>query len=95
MGSSSTCTNWVTISELYQGKNGRGQNVLTWYASKPADKFHGDLQPLVTRLIKMAKTDFPKSSDYIGYMSLGTETYNSDDFVTFHVPELAIDVSRK
>lgn len=80
-------------SSLYTGENSNGQTVLTWYSSEPADKFHGDLNPLLDRLVEMAKTDFPTDSDYVGYMSLGTEAYSSDDYVTFHVPELSIEVS--
>lgn len=87
--------NCLLFSDLYVGKNGNGQNVLTWYSTKTADKFHGDLAPLVNRLVKLGKTNFPEDSDYIGYMSLGTETYSSDEYVTFHVPELSIDVSTK
>jgi hypothetical protein len=83
------------LSELYQGENGVGQKVLTWYSPTIANKFHGDLFKLVDRLIEMDEKDFPSSSDYIGYMSVGTETYSSDDFVTFHVPELAVDVHLK
>ncbi|KAI6778570.1 Glycosyl hydrolase family 12 [Emericellopsis cladophorae] len=80
---------------LYSGKNGVGQFVLTWYCEDPAPKFHGDLQPLVDRLVEMGDTNFPTESDYIGYMAVGTETYFSDDYVTFHVPQLAIDVHLK
>jgi len=84
-----------TEFRLYQGENGVGQQVLTWYSTSVANRFHGDLFKLVDRLIEMKETDFPTDSYYIGYMSVGTETYSSDDFVTFHVPELAIDVHLK
>lgn len=82
-------------SELYQGENGVGQKVLTWYSPTVSNRFHGDLFQLVDRLIEMGEKDFPSDSDYIGYLSVGTETYSSDDFVTFHVPELAVDVNLK
>ncbi|KAG9255594.1 concanavalin A-like lectin/glucanase domain-containing protein [Emericellopsis atlantica] len=84
-----------TKFKLYSGRNGADQFVLTWYAENPASKFHGDLMPLVDRLVEMGDTNFPTKSDYIGYMAVGTETYFSDDYVTFHVPQLAIDVHLK
>lgn len=82
-------------SELYQGKNGVGQQVLTWYSPTVSNRFHGDLFELVERLVEMGETDFPSETDYIGYMSVGTETYSAEDYVTFHVPELAVDVHLK
>lgn len=69
--------------------------MLTWYSESTADKFHGDLYPLVNRLVEMDRTNFPTKEDYIGYMSLGTEAYFSTEVVTFHVPELSIDVDTK
>lgn len=69
--------------------------MLTWYSPTVSNRFHEDLFKLVDRLIEMDEEDFPSESDYIGYMSVGTETYSADDFVTFHVPELAVDVHLK
>ena len=62
------------------------------------DSFTGNLYPLVEEVMKMGASsnsdysDFPSSSDYIGYMSWGTEAYYSEKNVTFNVPKLSIDI---
>ncbi|KFA66793.1 hypothetical protein S40285_08828 [Stachybotrys chlorohalonatus IBT 40285] len=81
-----------TEFSLYNGENSLGQKVHTWMSAEPAERFHGDLFVLVDHLMEMDNDDFPNRSDYIGYLSLGTEAYFSEEVVTFHVPELAIEV---
>ncbi|KAF4119934.1 Glycosyl hydrolase family 12 [Geosmithia morbida] len=81
-----------TTFSLYAGKNNIGQRVLTWYSQGTADRFHGDLMLFVNRLVELGETQFPTGDDYIGYASLGTETYWVSETVTFHVPTLAFDI---
>lgn len=77
---------------MYSGQNGLKQQVLTWYAETPTENFKGDIAPLMARLASMTGTNLPKGSDYLGYMSLGSEALSADVAVTFHVPTLSIDV---
>ncbi|KAL2761035.1 glycoside hydrolase family 12 protein [Sodiomyces alcalophilus JCM 7366] len=83
--------NGVSFS-LYVGRNSLKQNVLTWVASEPVEKFHGDLTPLLRRVLTGTGSFYPRDSDYIGYMGLGSEAYHANTPVTFHVSELAMDV---
>lgn len=87
----------VNFSSLYAGQNGLKQNVLTWYPDKPVYKFKGDLTPLIEEVLKVDGTKFPKAnfpsgSDYMGYLSLGSEALYAKKTVTFHVPKLSIDI---
>jgi hypothetical protein len=68
---------------------------LTWYVEKPAEKFDGDLWPLIEEILAMDNADYPSASDYIGYMSWGTEAYSVNTTVTFDVPNLSINVGKK
>jgi hypothetical protein len=90
-------------SDLYVGQNGNKQNVLTWVSEDTADRFHGDLEPLIAKILELeadppaaaagaTAVDYPSSADFLGYLSLGTEAYSSSDSVTFHVPSLSIDI---
>lgn len=81
-----------TTFNLYVDQNEQKQWVLTWVASAVTEKFHGDISPLLEDLLTMGKANFPSSSDYLGYLSLGTETFYVDAPVTFSVPSLSIDV---
>ena len=47
------------------------------------------------QLTSSSKADYPKASDYHGYMSLGSEALSANKTVTFHVPKLSIDVQKK
>ncbi|ROT41944.1 concanavalin A-like lectin/glucanase [Sodiomyces alkalinus F11] len=85
--------NGITFS-LYVGRNSLKQNVLTWVASETVEKFNADLTPLVQRVLSGTGSYYPLDSDYVGYMGLGSEAYHSNTAVTFHVPQLAIDVQR-
>lgn len=93
-----------TDFSLYVGQNGNKQNVLTWVSDTTTDRFHGDLEPLIAAILKLeanppaaaagaAAVSYPSSSDFLGYLSLGTEAYSSSDSVTFHVPALSIDIN--
>lgn len=81
--------------ELYSGQNDLGQKVHSWVAKEPAEKFHGDIFELVKLLLENDNPAYPNADDYIGTLQLGTEAYrtkSATSFVTFHVPQLAIDV---
>lgn len=66
---------------------------MTWYTSTPIEKFNGDISPLINSVFKLTATiDLPKSSDYLGYLALGSETFYVDKTVTFYVPQLSIDI---
>ncbi|CAK7226184.1 hypothetical protein SEUCBS140593_006155 [Sporothrix eucalyptigena] len=82
-----------TTFSLYYGTNSLKQNVLTWLASETTDDFNGDLLPLITKLFTLDNANFPSETDYLGYFAFGSEAYYSDDFVTFTVPHLSIDVT--
>ncbi|CAG7559681.1 unnamed protein product [Fusarium equiseti] len=84
-----------TEFKLYYDINQAKQKVLTWYVEKPAEKFDGDLWPLVEEILAMDNADYPSASDYIGYMSWGTEAYSVNTTVTFDVPNLSINVGKK
>jgi hypothetical protein len=81
--------------DLYTGENAAGQKVFTWYTETPLHKYNGDLMLLLDILLAKDDSDYPRSSDYIGYMSLGSEALSANKTVTFHVPKLAIDVQTK
>lgn len=82
-----------TTFNLYYGTNSLKQNVLTWSASETTDNFNGNLLPLITKLFTLGNANFPSATDYLGYFAFGSEAYYSNDFVTFAVPHLAIDVT--
>jgi hypothetical protein len=79
----------LASSDLYTGKNGKGQNVWTWVAATTTNRFVGDIRPILTEL---AGQNGPTGSDYLGYVSFGSEAYYSPQNVTFSVPELSIDI---
>ncbi|KAL5598514.1 hypothetical protein BROUX41_003549 [Berkeleyomyces rouxiae] len=84
----------VTFS-LYTGTNSHDQNVLSWVPADPVENMDADLLPLVTKTLSMTGDGFPKSTDYLGYLSIGSEAYYSNGFVTFTVSELSIDIRLK
>ncbi|KKA27203.1 hypothetical protein TD95_002094 [Thielaviopsis punctulata] len=77
---------------LYGGTNSLSQKVLTWMPASPVTKFDGDLMSLVNKTLSLTGEMYPSSSDYLGYLAIGSETYYSNDFVTFTVSDLAIDL---
>jgi hypothetical protein len=79
-------------SNLYAAQNGIGQNVMTWLASETTERFTNDIAPLLTQLTTMNSADFPAASDYLGYLSFGSEAFSSNSNVTFNVPLLSIDL---
>jgi hypothetical protein len=79
-------------SSLYVGQNSLDQNVLTWVASTTTDTFNGDILPLISALLTLDGASYPSKTDYLGYMAFGSEAYWSQDYVTFSVPTLSIDV---
>lgn len=81
-----------TTFSLYVEQNSLEQNVLTWVAENTTEKFHGDLEPLVARILEETGPRYPSASDYLGYMGLGSEALSADTTVTFHVPMLSIDI---
>ncbi|KAH7320773.1 concanavalin A-like lectin/glucanase domain-containing protein [Stachybotrys elegans] len=81
------------VFSLYNGENQYGQRVLTWVAEEPKERFNGDIFVLVDELLSMDRAGFPSSTDYIGYISVGTEAYaTTDSALTFHASNLAIDL---
>ncbi|KAF5003422.1 hypothetical protein FDECE_10019 [Fusarium decemcellulare] len=96
-GASPVATKKVNGTEfkLYVGTNDETkQKVLTWYVDDPVEKFKGDLAPLVNEILSMDDSDYPSPSDYLGYMSWGTEAYSVNTTVTFDVPSLSIDITK-
>ncbi|RDA88422.1 hypothetical protein CP532_5610 [Ophiocordyceps camponoti-leonardi (nom. inval.)] len=83
-----------TNFNLYVGQNDRKQHVLTWKATSMAHDFHGDISPLIQKVLETERKGFPSASDYLGYLSFGTEAYYSDTPVTFSVPSLSIDIRK-
>ncbi|KAL1862689.1 hypothetical protein VTK73DRAFT_6692 [Phialemonium thermophilum] len=82
-----------TTFSLYGGQNSANQlYVLTWVAQDPVEKLNTDISPLIKRILATSNDKFPKSSDYLGYIGLGSETLWAQDFVTFDVPKLAVDI---
>ncbi|KAH7123003.1 concanavalin A-like lectin/glucanase domain-containing protein [Dactylonectria macrodidyma] len=86
---------------LWYDSNQNDQFVITWMPFEDVDSFTGNLYPLVEEVMKMGASSnseyskFPSSSDYIGYMSWGTEAYYSEKNVTFNVAKLSIDIDRE
>lgn len=80
--------NGVTFS-LYSGVNGLGQHVLTWVASEAVQTFDADLGPL---LYGMTGLGGPSTTDYLGYMSFGSETLDAQSNVTFYNPTLNMHI---
>lgn len=91
--------NTVTFN-LYFGKNGLGQTVMTWMvpAGTIANNFFGDLSPLLkydySSLTNLpANIAYPKPTTYVGYIGLGSEAYWSAQNVTLSVPKLSMQVT--
>ena len=79
---------------LYYGTNKvTNQIVLTWSAATPITNFNADIAPLLQR--DVSTLGGPSSSDYMGYMALGSEVLNSNVNVTLSVPTLEMDVVKK
>ncbi|PTB42660.1 uncharacterized protein TrAFT101_008251 [Trichoderma asperellum] len=93
-GAVSTQTLNGNTFNLYAGINtATKQNVMTWYTDTPIQKFNGDISPLINSVFKLTTvTDIPKSSDYLGYLALGSEAFSVDKTVTLYVPQLSIDI---
>ncbi|EED13686.1 conserved hypothetical protein [Talaromyces stipitatus ATCC 10500] len=84
-----------TEFDLYHGSHiidGKTQNVFTWVASENIESFYGDISPLITELTSKTGTEYPKESDYMGSFGFGTEAYSANQFVTFHVPRLEVNI---
>lgn len=81
-----------TTFNLYFGQNSLLQYVLTWSATQAVENFVGDIAPLITGIASLGRADFPSSSDYLGYMGLGSEALWSPQSVTFDVNYLSMDV---
>jgi len=81
-----------TTFNLYTGKNGLEQNVLTWVASETTEVFSGDIAPLLTGLSAISGADFPAASLFLGHLSIGSEAFSANVNVTFNMPILSIDL---
>lgn len=81
-----------TTFNLYFGQNSQKQYVLTWSAATAIEKFIGDIEPLVTKVGQLGLPNSPSSSDYLGYMGLGSEALWTPQEVTFDVSYLSMDV---
>lgn len=79
-------------SNLYTGRNGVGQQVLTWVPASRTERFSGDILPLLSQPTGATAVDFPADTDYLGYIAFGTEAFSSKTNVTFSVPNFALDV---
>jgi hypothetical protein len=79
-------------SNLYSGQNDLQQTVLTWLASETTETFSGDIAPLITQLSSLNNVHVPTDSDFLGYMSLGSEAFSANTNITFYVPTLSIDI---
>ncbi|KAK7402885.1 hypothetical protein QQX98_011370 [Neonectria punicea] len=77
---------------LWMANNSNDQIVLTWMSYDVTTEFKGDLWPLVDYVMTADEEFYPSTSDYMGYMSWGTEAYSANKSVTFDVPRLSIDV---
>ena len=90
--------NGVTFN-LYYGKNGLGQTVLTWMvpAGTIANNFNGDLSPLVkydfSTLTLPADIPYPKPNAWLGYIGLGSEALSATQNVTLSVPKLSMEIT--
>lgn len=82
----------IVCSELFSGKNGIDQTVLTWNATQVAETFNGDISPLITDLYNLGAEGYPEKSDYLGVFQLGSEAFYSNDWVTFSVSSLSVDI---
>lgn len=81
-----------TTFNLYFGQNSLLQYVLTWASTQAVENFVGDIAPLITGIANLGRSDFPSSTDYLGYMGLGSEALWSPQSVTFDVRYLSMDV---
>ncbi|KAK5994127.1 Xyloglucan-specific endo-beta-1,4-glucanase 1-like protein [Cladobotryum mycophilum] len=81
-----------TAFSLYQKQNQQKQWVLTWYPEDPTLKFYGDVSSLISTIFTLNLNGLPSKSDYLGYVSLGSEAFYSPEVVTFNVPHFSIDI---
>ena len=80
-----------TAFNMYFGTNTvTGQIVLTWSAAAPITNFVADIAPLLQK--DYSALGGPTSSDYMGYMALGSEVLNSNTNVTLSVPTLTMEI---
>jgi hypothetical protein len=94
---------WLTdLSDLFVGKNGQNQNVMSWVAQEAVsggftETFTGDIYPLITDLYNLDSSTLkdvepPSKGDFLGSLAFGTEAFYSNSFVTFSVPQYKIDI---
>ncbi|KAF7585257.1 hypothetical protein BBP40_011547, partial [Aspergillus hancockii] len=75
---------------LYAGRNGLGQNVLSWLAANTTEKFKGDIYPLISELFSLKGDVHLSKTDYLGHFSLGTEAFSPKSNITLWVPTLDV-----
>ncbi|RMZ83662.1 hypothetical protein DV738_g1075, partial [Chaetothyriales sp. CBS 135597] len=79
--------------DLYFGENTvTNQIVLTWVSSTALTTFNGDISPLLKK--DYSSLGGPSTSDYMGYMALGSEVLNSNVNVTLSVPHLSMNITK-
>ncbi|KAK6580094.1 hypothetical protein PZA11_007116 [Diplocarpon coronariae] len=81
-----------TTFNLYTGKNGIGQNVLTWEAAEMTENFVGDIAPLLLELNSIPAANFSTDGLTLGHLGVGSEAFSAARNITFSMPVLSIDV---
>ncbi|OWP00342.1 hypothetical protein B2J93_3753 [Marssonina coronariae] len=82
----------VMVCNLYTGKNGIGQNVLTWEAAEMTENFVGDIAPLLLELNSIPAANFSTDGLTLGHLGVGSEAFSAARNITFSMPVLSIDV---
>lgn len=81
---------------MYHGSHTVGENILqnvfTWVAHTDVKSFTGDLWPLISELTSKTGSQYPSETDYMGSFGFGSEAYYADNWVTFYVPKLQVDL---
>lgn len=77
-------------STLYSQPNGAGQDVYTWLASGNITSFDEDISPMV---LYMVKAGIINSTEYLGIVEFGTETFHSSANVSFSVTDYNLSIS--
>ncbi|KAI6707854.1 hypothetical protein JHW43_009617 [Diplocarpon mali] len=74
-----------TTFNLYTGKNGIGQNVLTWEAAEMTENFVGDIAPLLLELNSIPAANFSTDGLTLGHLGVGSEAFSAARNITWAV----------
>lgn len=79
----------MICSTLYPGLNSRGTSVFTWVSPSDETSFDEDILPLLQYLLL---NELVSADTRLGLVEFGSETYHSEDNVTFSAGDYTMEV---